>query len=159
MDHGWTLETVTSVRENADCRGWFMNYAVDLCHTEEDLDDLVIGEYSRDPEVIQAYLKRPAVRYLQPSNSRFEHVHTSSRPPATDWKSRPLPCFSTNASTSTHAQVSTAISTGRWASGPRMPRTRWNLSIGTMPKEQGSESSVSRSVESRQMASSSGYKV
>ena len=44
MGYGWTLETITAVREMADCRGWFMNRAVDFSHTDEDLDDLVIGE-------------------------------------------------------------------------------------------------------------------
>ena len=44
MNYGWTLETVTAVRETGDCRGWFMNRAVDFSHTDEDLDDLVIGE-------------------------------------------------------------------------------------------------------------------
>lgn len=43
MDYGWTLHTVTAVRENKDCRGWFMNSAVDFCHLPEEPDDLGIG--------------------------------------------------------------------------------------------------------------------
>ena len=45
MTYGWSLEMVTVLESNGGCREWFMDSAVDLSHTDEDLDDLVIGEH------------------------------------------------------------------------------------------------------------------
>ncbi|TBU53410.1 hypothetical protein BD310DRAFT_159087 [Dichomitus squalens] len=80
MNSGWTLETITSVREKADCRGWFMNYAVDLCHTEEDLDNLAIACALRFRT--RTYLvAAPGERHkaLPPTLFFYERVHTEAR--------------------------------------------------------------------------------
>ncbi len=74
MNYGWTLETVTGVREAGDCRGWFMNRAVDFSHTDEDLDDLVIGEHGL------AYLLRPSLLSelnLCSVRAQVPHAHPS----------------------------------------------------------------------------------
>ncbi len=74
MNYGWTLETVTGIREVGNCRGWFMNCAVDFSHTNKDLDDLVIGEHGL------AYLLPPSLLSeldLCSVSAQVLHVHPS----------------------------------------------------------------------------------
>ena len=44
MDYGWTLEMETTLKSQRHCRDWFMEGGIDLCLTDEELDDVALGE-------------------------------------------------------------------------------------------------------------------
>ncbi|KAI0747393.1 hypothetical protein C8Q74DRAFT_1401783 [Fomes fomentarius] len=90
MDYGWTLHTVTAVRENKDCRGWFMNSAVDFCHLPEEPDDLGIAyalKFHTWTTLAKVSEKAPE-RKPPPALYFYERVHRNahiSLDPTVEW--------------------------------------------------------------------------